>query len=276
MDKMYAMPAIYEMKSSVIELHESLMRPVSLAGESLRGVCTIEPLFKMTSMPTFNIYPKNSQSDRWSGDWSGFSSETEFEENSRIPIFAREPLDDATVEKVPNAIDSKERPARKVKKSPLVLLKQEVKLYDFFISYSWGNQIFARRLVAELRGLGYKVWFAERSIDKGDPIPSEIDEGLKQSRYFVPIFSKNYMNAKGGYRGTYWTTYELNTALVMHKKGRISLLPIWYKVNEDNMLDYRPGLASYSAIVMKPNCKLEKLVLELHFELAKRGINPRN
>lgn len=63
--------------------------------------------------------------------------------------------------------------------------------YDVFISYSRKDEDVALNLYNSLVGEGLKVWFDNESIPKGKDWEKEIELGIRQSRLFVPILSKN-------------------------------------------------------------------------------------
>lgn len=62
---------------------------------------------------------------------------------------------------------------------------------DVFISYSRKDEDIALNLYNSLVDRGLKVWFDNESIPKGKDWEKEIELGIRQSRLFVPILSKN-------------------------------------------------------------------------------------
>lgn len=70
--------------------------------------------------------------------------------------------------------------------------KKSVFEYDVFISYSRSDLMVANRLFELLQGKGLNVWFdLGGGIGEWDGWKQKIRAGIKQSRLFVPVLSKN-------------------------------------------------------------------------------------
>jgi hypothetical protein len=76
-----------------------------------------------------------------------------------------------------------------------------------FISYAHEDKEKARRLYSELRNAGVNPWFDEDSLSPGERWESEIRKGIKNSRYFIPLLSRNSVMKKG------YVQKELKSAL---------------------------------------------------------------
>ncbi len=63
--------------------------------------------------------------------------------------------------------------------------------YDVFISYSRSDIIVAKKLHDRLIEKGLKVWYDNDSIPKAADWKSALETGIKNSRLFLPILSKN-------------------------------------------------------------------------------------
>jgi len=63
-----------------------------------------------------------------------------------------------------------------------------------FVSYSSADGTAVREVVAELKKRGLDLWFDQQSISFSDSIASKINEGLKESKYFVLFASRSYFS----------------------------------------------------------------------------------
>lgn len=62
---------------------------------------------------------------------------------------------------------------------------------DVFLSYSRRDIGIVRRLKSKLEDRGLKVWFDKTDIPEGESWEAKIRKGIKNTRIFVPILSKN-------------------------------------------------------------------------------------
>ena len=111
-----------------------------------------------------------------------------------------------------------------------------------FISHASEDKVnFVKPFVEELRLKGLTVWYDEYEIITGMSIRESIDNGLIRCDIGVVVFSKNYFNKS-------WTKIELN-ALVHKMIQKDSLLiPIWYEVDYNAILNFSPSLVDIKAI----------------------------
>lgn len=114
--------------------------------------------------------------------------------------------------------------------------------YDVFISHaSEDKEEFVKPLVEALQASGYKVWYDEFTLKIGDSLRRSIDNGLKNSRYGIVIFSSAFF-AKN------WTQYEVDGLVTREMEGRKVILPIWHMVSKDQVQNFSPSLADKKAI----------------------------
>ncbi|MFK5951310.1 MAG: TIR domain-containing protein [Methylococcales bacterium] len=114
--------------------------------------------------------------------------------------------------------------------------------YDVFISHaSEDKKGFVKPLVEALQAAGYKVWYDEFTLKVGDSLRRSIDNGLKNSRYGIAVFSNAFF-AKN------WTQYELDGLVTREMEGHKVILPIWHMVSKDQVQNYSPTLADKKAI----------------------------
>ena len=114
--------------------------------------------------------------------------------------------------------------------------------YDVFISHaSEDKKEFVEPLVEALQAAGYKVWYDEFTLKIGDSLRRSIDNGLKNSRYGIVIFSSAFF-AKN------WTQYEVDGLVTREMEGRKVILPIWHMVSKNQVQNFSPSLADKKAI----------------------------
>lgn len=111
------------------------------------------------------------------------------------------------------------------------------KRFDFFISHaSEDKKDIARPLAKELRKLGYTVWFDETDIEIGDSLRGAIDRGLSESRYGIVVISPSFFQKT-------WPKLELDGLFSREVSKEKVILPIWHKINFDEVLKESPMLA---------------------------------
>ncbi len=114
--------------------------------------------------------------------------------------------------------------------------------YDAFISHtSEDKDEIVRPLAEALTELGLRIWYDEFELKVGDSLRQSIDKGLINSRYGIVVLSKAFF-AKN------WPQYELNGLTAREIEGRKVILPIWHKVDKEDILSYSPPLADKVAL----------------------------
>ncbi len=129
--------------------------------------------------------------------------------------------------------------------------------YDVFVSHSTEDkESFANEFVQLLQDdFGLKVWYDAISIQWGDSIRTEIDKGLKKSKFGVVILSRSYISK-------YWTNYELEGLFQRESNGGKLILPIWHNITKQEVQNFSPSLAGKMAMntaFMTPKEIAEKL-----------------
>ncbi len=90
----------------------------------------------------------------------------------------------------------------------------------FFITHSWKDIEFARRLCDDFRAHGVEGFLDAHSINPGDSIPSRIERGLKDCDVYIPVFSPDALQSG-------WCDWEIDMAIVMKmKRGRPQIIPV--------------------------------------------------
>ncbi len=70
------------------------------------------------------------------------------------------------------------------------------KPYDAFLSHAREDGDWCERLATRLRDEGVRVWFDRWELRPGDNLLERINEGLKQARKLVAVFSRSYFGVK--------------------------------------------------------------------------------
>lgn len=89
-----------------------------------------------------------------------------------------------------------------------------------FISYARKDKKLARKIKGYLSEKGIDIWWDEEEIKPGDSIPKKIDEGVRNSQWFLQIISPESANSE-------WMHQELSKMLEMEKqRNRKLIIPI--------------------------------------------------
>lgn len=129
--------------------------------------------------------------------------------------------------------------------------------YDVFISHATEDKItFCDEFVKILQD-DYKlnVWYDRDSLEWGDNIRTEIDTGLKKSKFGIAILSKSYFKK-------YWTNYELEGLFQRESNSSKLLLPIWHDITKQEVQQFSPTLSGKMAMntaILTPHEIAEKL-----------------
>jgi len=115
--------------------------------------------------------------------------------------------------------------------------RDEQREYDVFISHaSEDKDEIVRPLAVKLQSMGLKVWYDEFELKIGDSLRRKIDKGLANSRFGIVVLSTAFIS-KG------WTNYELDGIVTKAISGQQVILPIWYNITKQQVIDYSPSLA---------------------------------
>ena len=129
--------------------------------------------------------------------------------------------------------------------------------YDVFVSHATEDkESFSDEFVSILQQkFNLNVWYDAVSIKWGDSIRTEIDKGLKKSKFGVVILSRSYISK-------YWTNYELEGLFQRESNGGKLILPIWHNITKQEVQRFSPSLAGKMAMntaIMTPDEIAEKL-----------------
>ncbi len=90
----------------------------------------------------------------------------------------------------------------------------------FFITHSWKDIDFARKLCDDLRASGLDGFFDERSVRPGESIPKRIEQGLEQCDVYIPVLSPAALKSR-------WADWEIDMAIMMRQEqGRPHIIPV--------------------------------------------------
>lgn len=142
---------------------------------------------------------------------------------------------------------------------PSHVTEKKTQSFDVFICHTSADKEFVDRLATALKGEKISAWYDSFQIGWGDDLRPVIDDGLKNSRFGIVVFSKAFLSKKK------WTEYELNGLFSKEKKGRKVILPIWHDIMREDIAEYSPTFADRIA---KRSDNIPAIVKELH-ELLK-------
>ncbi|GAA5140005.1 hypothetical protein GCM10023213_21770 [Prosthecobacter algae] len=120
----------------------------------------------------------------------------------------------------------------------------ELSMRDLFISHaSEDKDAFVRPLVQALVKVGVSVWYDEAEMTIGDKLTNKINEGLTKSRYGLVVLSPSFFSVKKT-----WPDREVNALFAMEDAdGNSRVLPLWYKVDKEQVSKTNPLLAGQLA-----------------------------
>jgi len=97
------------------------------------------------------------------------------------------------------------------------LVGKPIEYYSCFISYSSKDEIFDKRLYADLQSSNVRSWFAPEDLKWGEHIRKGIDEAIQMHDKLLLILSKHSV-ASG------WVEREVKTALARERKEKRTVL----------------------------------------------------
>lgn len=139
------------------------------------------------------------------------------------------------------------------------VVDKKTKEFDVFICHANEDKDFVNLLAEAIKKAGIEVWYDNFELGWGDDLRSSIDNGLKNSKFGIVVFSKSFLAKKK------WTEYELNGLLAMEKQKKV-VLPVWHKINKKDLEKYSPTFADRLA---KQSNSIEDIVGELKKLLKK-------
>lgn len=127
--------------------------------------------------------------------------------------------------------------------------------WDVFISYaSEDREDFVRPLAELLRGEGLRVWYDEFVLKVGDRLNRSIDAGLARSRFGIVVLSPNFLANE-------WPQRELDGLVTREVNGTKVILPIWHKLQDEELRAQSPLLAD--RIAVKSSDGMDRVVQRL-------------
>lgn len=94
---------------------------------------------------------------------------------------------------------------------------------SIFLSHTWADKPFARRLSCDLEKAGAVVWLDEAEIKIGDSLIEKIREGIDSVDYLAVILSPDAVSST-------WVQKEVDIAMNQEIKGKqVKVLPLLYK-----------------------------------------------
>lgn len=114
--------------------------------------------------------------------------------------------------------------------------------YDVFVCHASEDKLEVALPLAEaLKCRGLRVWIDTYELRIGDSLREKIDAGLATSRFGIVILSPSFF-------GKLWTRNELGGLFALEKPGRPRILPVWHKVDAEDVAKSSPLLADRLAL----------------------------
>lgn len=167
------------------------------------------------------------------------------------------------------------------------ILNQAIDFYSCFISYNQADEVFARRVHAQLQDQGIRCWLDQHQMLPGDDIYEKIQEGIK-------LWDKVLLCCSETSLTSWWVDNEIDTAFekerrLMRDRGKkvLVLIPLdtdgyllsgkWKSGKEEQV---RARIAGNFQGWKKDNdlfeCELEKVVRALRTDNGAREIPPES
>ncbi|MCE9585259.1 toll/interleukin-1 receptor domain-containing protein [Candidatus Nomurabacteria bacterium] len=134
------------------------------------------------------------------------------------------------------------------------LTEKKLTEFDVFICHASEDKDFVNILAQSLKDAGFSVWYDSFVVGWGDDLRPTIDNGLKNSRYGIVIFSKAFLSKKK------WTEYELNGLFSKEKNGKNVILPIWHNITREDISQYS---LTFADRIAKKSDNINEIILEL-------------
>jgi hypothetical protein len=123
-----------------------------------------------------------------------------------------------------------------------------------FISHaSEDKDAVVRELVEKLKK-DFDVWYDEDKLVVGTSIFDEINKGISECDYGIIILSPHFFDKK-------WTNEELKGLFAREEKDRKVILPVWYKVDVEDIKRKYPVLADRKASLAKDG--IDKIISDI-------------
>lgn len=100
---------------------------------------------------------------------------------------------------------------------------------------------FVRPLADALRRLGVAVWYDEFSLELGDSISQQIDQGIASARFGIVVVSPAFISRN-------WTQHELRGLVSRDVDQDLRIIPVWHGVTKQDVSNFNLSLADKFAI----------------------------
>jgi hypothetical protein len=112
------------------------------------------------------------------------------------------------------------------------------KKWDVFISHASEDKAsVAEPLAQKLKSMGIQVWYDNFTLRWGSSLLKSINEGLRNSKYGVVIFSKNFFTKN-------WPQRELDGLFsMMVSTDKDLILPVRHNITQEELVDLAPIIA---------------------------------
>ncbi len=128
---------------------------------------------------------------------------------------------------------------------------------DVFISHATENKDIAEALTTALENEGVSVWLDKTKLRLGSPLRRGIEEGLRNSRFLVVVFSPEYFRKV-------WTQAELDAIASRDRDEPGAFLPVLHNVTVAEFKDHVPTLGDrHAAFTSEGVDEVAKLILEV-------------
>lgn len=134
------------------------------------------------------------------------------------------------------------------------ITEKKLKTFDVFICHASEDKDYVNKLANALKESNINVWYDSFQIGWGDDLRPAIDNGLKNSRFGIVVFSKSFLNKKK------WTEYELNGLFSKEKMGQKVILPIWHNIAREDVEEYS---ATFADRIAKRSDDITSIIKEL-------------
>ena len=113
---------------------------------------------------------------------------------------------------------------------------------NLFLSHASEDKIdFVEPLAHELKKRKFEVWYDKFILTLGDSLLQKISQGLRECDYGVVVLSPAFFAKK-------WPKAELDGLFALEDSARKVILPVWKDVNEADVKQFSPILASKLAV----------------------------
>jgi hypothetical protein len=142
--------------------------------------------------------------------------------------------------------------------------------YDLFVNHAYADKrTLVTRLVRELQR-HIKVWYDDDVVKGGDPQLRVINQGMRQSRRAIVVFSKEFLKTKTGVRHH---EYQVLLSIEISRRRQNLIIPVLYGVTHEQVASHYPDLAGKYQLDFK-KLRFNGLVNEI-LRAVKPQVQPR-